>query len=182
MEPLEVWKQVHGYGGHYEASNLGRIRSKDRIVIKRHNNGKMMEQFYPSKILLQHKSDKWGHLSVHIGVDSKRYTVAVHTLVLLAFSGIPPKGCEACHSNGVASDNRESNLRWDTHFNNNQDRKKHGHYPSGANHPMAKITLEQVAGIRAGEITRKQSLKELGISGSQYHRIKTGESWKGIAA
>lgn len=177
MENQEKWKEVPGFGGHYEASSHGRIRSKDRIVIKRHRDGEMMRQFYPSAILNPNVGDKVGHLKVHLGVDGKRIGIAVHRLVLLAFIGPCPPGMEACHNNGIADDNRPSNLRWDTHYNNNQDRKTHGTYTRGEAHPMAKLTKEQVLGIRDGTISKAEALGNLGISNSQHHRIKTKQAW-----
>lgn len=39
----ETWKPVPGYGGHYEASSIGRIRSVDRVVVKRHQSGKLIQ-------------------------------------------------------------------------------------------------------------------------------------------
>lgn len=29
----EIWKEIKGYEGYYEVSNLGRFRSMDRIII-----------------------------------------------------------------------------------------------------------------------------------------------------
>ena len=62
----EHWKEIPGFGGHYEVSTLGHIRVKDRMVIKRHRTGKPMQQFYPGRILSPSKADKWGHLSVKL--------------------------------------------------------------------------------------------------------------------
>ena len=40
------------------------------------------------------------------------------------------------HINGINNDNRIENLRWDTHANNNADRKRHGTYATGKLHHM----------------------------------------------
>jgi hypothetical protein len=134
---MEIWKDIPEYGGHYQASNLGRIRSKERIVKKLSGlTKKIVEQKYKGKILNPTKADKYGHLSVHLGVDNKKYICAVHRLVLMAFVGKCPDGMECCHNNGDASDNKIENLRWDTHKNNNHDRKIHGNYKTGKDHPM----------------------------------------------
>lgn len=182
MTQREVWMDVPAFGGHYQASSMGNIRSKDRYVTKMHSSGKTMRQFYPSKILKQYKADYLGHMSVHIGFDNKKITIAVHRLVLMAFSGMPTEGKEACHCNGIASDNRLENLRWDTHYNNNQDRRAHGNYANGQDHHMAKFSPEQIKGIRSGAITRAQAINDLGISSTQFHRIKTFKSWINTSA
>lgn len=176
----EQWRLIPGFGCHYEASSLGKVRVKDRIISKTNRWGSVSKQFYHGKILKASSVDEYGHMSVRLGVDKKGYTMAVHRLVLMAFVGMPPCGYEACHLNGIASDNRIENLRWDTHYNNNQDRKKAGHYPVGEKHHMAKLTIDQATAIRNRSVTKRQAMKEYGISNSQHHRIMKGESWKHI--
>lgn len=56
----EIWKSVPGYGGHYEASSLGRVRSIDRIVVKRHRSGKLIQQKYAGRLLKPCKTDELG--------------------------------------------------------------------------------------------------------------------------
>lgn len=178
---VEEWRQIPGYGGHYEASSLGKIRVKDRVVVKPHSTtGKLVSCFYRSKILRDNKASKCGHRSVSLGVDGITYSMAVHVLVLLAFVGPRPDGMEACHNNGTAWDNRPSNLRWDTHANNNADRLTHGTYARGAAHHMAKLSEEQVRGVRERKLSNLQIMVELGISRSQAQRIRTGQSWRHI--
>lgn len=165
---MEIWKDIPDYGSNYQASNLGRIRVKDRYVEKKcglSNVKKVVKQFYKGKLLSPCKADKYGHLSVHIGYNNKKITIGVHRLVLFAFVGKCPDGMEACHNNGIASDNRIENLRWDTHQNNNKDRKMHGKYAKGENHHMfgKKMSEEQKqrlvkinTGKKASDETRKK--------------------------
>jgi hypothetical protein len=63
-------------------------------------------------------------MSVVLG--KQKGSATVHSLVMLAFVGPRPDGLEVCHNNGVASDNRLSNLRYDTRSENNVDSSKHG--------------------------------------------------------
>lgn len=132
---MEIWKDVKGFEDYYQASNIGRVRSKDRYVKKWHKSGGFVIQFYEGKVL-KNKICKKGYVRLHISVNGKRMKVYAHAFVLLAFVGEKPEGYECCHNNGIGSDNRIENLRWDNHFNNNQDRVKHGTYPKGENHPM----------------------------------------------
>lgn len=175
---MEIWKDIPEYGGHYQASNLGRIRSKERIVKKLFGlTKKIVEQKYKTRILNPSKADKYGHLSVHLGVDNKKYTCAVHRLVLMAFVGNCPNGMECCHNNGDASDNRIENLRWDTHKNNNHDRKIHGNYKTGKNHPMygKKMSEELKERLMKFHLGRKASA-ETKAKMSQAHK----ERWANV--
>lgn len=176
----EVWKPVPGYGGHYEASSLGRIRSLERVVVKRHYSGKTMEQRYAGRLLTPCAGDELGHMVVHIGVDGRRMNVAVHRMVLLAFVGKPLPGQEACHRNGVASDNRVDNLRWDTHAANNGDRVTHGTYDLGEDHAMAVLTEANVKAMRASGLSAAAAARKFGISKSQAWRILAGKAWKHV--
>ena len=167
----EIWKTVNGYGLHYEASNIGRIRSKDRIV-KKYSAicGMVVDQAYAGKVLSQ-KIDKWGYARVHIGVDGNKYSVQVGRLVLMAFVGMPEEGQECCHNNGNSQDNSIENLRWDTHLNNNRDRIKHNTYKRGSAHHYAKYSDLIRDRIGSGAISKKEAM-EIGVSNTHFYRIK----------
>lgn len=172
---MEIWKEIPAYGRFYEASSFGRIRSKDRIVVKKHMSGCVMEQFYKSKIL-KGNHGRYGHLTVRLGISGKDFNVPVHRLVLFAFVGPCPKGFEACHNDGNPNNNRPDNLRWDTHTSNMNDRKRHGKYPVGDEHPMAKLTARQADKIRSSSLSGVQLSEMFGIGQSQVSRIKKGQS------
>lgn len=176
----ELWKTIPGYGGHYEASTYGRIRSKDRMVVRKHPSGKLVNFFYRGRLLSPCSADKYQHKTVHLGVDKRKYSASVHRLVLLTFVGPCPDGMECCHSNGDASDNRLENLRWDTHQSNNNDRKLHNKYAIGERHHMSKLTIEQVREIRQSTKRRKDLCRLYNLSPSQIHRIRTNQSWTDI--
>lgn len=73
----------------------------------------------------------------------------VSRLVLLAFVGPPPEGCDdAAHWDGDPSNNRLPNLRWATHTENEADKLRHGRRICGERHPRAKLTEAVVASIR----------------------------------
>lgn len=168
----EVWKDVIGFGGHYMASSFGRIMTKRREVVRKNpSSGAMCVFVYKARILSPTKSDKYGHLTVHIGVDGKKSVVGIHRLVLLAFTGPPLDGQEACHNDGNAGNNRPENLRWDTHYNNNRDRHRHGRYATGERHPMAKFSDELIAKIRADGTGYAEAAKQYGISRTHAHRL-----------
>jgi len=65
------------------------------------------------------------HLNIPMG-NGKRKTIAVHTLVLLAFYGDKPPSFEARHLNGNKHDNRPDNLCWGARQENDFDKVLHG--------------------------------------------------------
>lgn len=94
----EIWLDIPGTGGLYEASSLGRIRSKDGAVAAR--------------------SHPRGYLRVRIRcAGQKSQDHFVHRLVALAFLG-ERQGLEVNHVNGCKTDNRAENLEWVTHSEN----------------------------------------------------------------
>lgn len=116
--PGERWRAIPGQEGHYEVSDLGRVRSIDRTItastgVRYRKRGRMLSPA-PST---------GGHLMLHL---RGRQGFLIHRLVLLAFVGPPPPGTECCHGPGGPADNRLVNLRWDTRVENMADRVRHG--------------------------------------------------------
>jgi hypothetical protein len=119
--PGERWRPVVGYEGYYDVSNLGRVRSLDRLVF--HKDGKTRRQ---KGVVLSPGLTDTGRLTVSLSVSDVAQSHHVPNLVLIAFVGQCPPNMECCHENGTAADNRLSNLRWDTHSSNMLDKQRHG--------------------------------------------------------
>lgn len=129
IQTIEHWRPVPGWEGLYEVSDQGRVKSFRRS---------------PFGLLLRPgRYTSSGHVSVSLGRGNMW---PVHLLVLLAFVGPLPKGLEARHLNGVASDNRLDNLRYGTRSLNMIDAQIHGV-------GRAKFTPEQVREIRINRAT-----------------------------
>ena len=125
----EQWRPVVGYEGLYEVSNFGRVKSLGRLT--RNRNG--VVRLKPRILKLRVKQS--GHVTVCLYRDGKPTNVSVHRAVLIAFVGHPSDGKEACHNNGIPSDNRLENLRWDTRKSNKRDEVEHGaNYQSAKTH------------------------------------------------
>lgn len=110
---MSTWKAVVGYEGIYEVSDAGVVRSIARMD--------KLGRCKQGVVLSAHKDSK-GRLSV--GLQGKTFRVS--KLVAEAFLGPKPEGLECCHNNGKPSDNRASNLRWDTRSSNTKDAVAHG--------------------------------------------------------
>jgi hypothetical protein len=136
VNDTERWLPVVGYEGLYEVSDHGRVRTVERFITypsksRITTSGRLL----PSQIRKQYCRPN-DHPTVGlVRPGEKRRTFDVHRLVLEAFVGPRPEGMEACHWNDIKTDNRASNLRWDTRSENTKDRIRNGiHPPSNKTH------------------------------------------------
>lgn len=180
MKKIEIWKTVQGYGQCYEASNLGNIRSKDRIVLKNHYVTKApMKQFYKGRILKQFDNGH-GYKLVRFGVDGKKYSSQVGRMILLAFKGEPKKDEICCHNNSDPHDNRIENLRWGNQKDNMKDRLARGKYLSCEDHFMSKLTNKQVLEIYNSNETGRVLAKRFNTSENTITKIRKGILWNKV--
>lgn len=121
------WRAAPGFEGHYEVSDDGRVRSVDRVITLK--NGRTRKK---RGVELSPSVDEHGRLGVSLYLDGRQTRRRVHVLVLEAFVGPRPAGMEGCHNNGVVTDNRRTNLRWDTSSENRYDTVRHGHHPNAS--------------------------------------------------
>ena len=105
----EVWKDVCGYSGFYQVSNLGRVRS----VTRTGTNGRI----YDGKILSD-CDNGYGYRVVYLKVNGKRTTHSVHRLVANAFLDNSDNKETVNHINGDKTDNCVTNLEWATYSEN----------------------------------------------------------------
>lgn len=117
----EVWKDIPGYEGCYQASTHGRIRSVARPVFRKDGHSGYAVWQYAGRILRVRPKES-GHLNVSLGA---RNTKKVHRLVLETFVGPCPAGHECLHADGNPANNRLDNLRWGTRLDNRADMRAH---------------------------------------------------------
>ena len=111
----EVWKDIKGYEGIYQVSNLGRVRSLDREIT--YPNGKI--GLYKGKII-KLKMSKYGYIVFHFSVGNKKKALSVHRLVAEAFIPNPENKKCVNHLDCNRANNKVSNLEWCTHQENVQ--------------------------------------------------------------
>lgn len=108
----EVWKDIEGYEGLYQVSNLGRVKSLKRFV-----NCKNGKRTVNEKILIQHDNTH-GYCAVILSKNCKTKNCTVHRLVAKAFIPNLENKEDINHINGVKTDNYVDNLEWVTRREN----------------------------------------------------------------
>ena len=133
MESIaEIWKDIQGYEGLYQVSNLGRVKSLGRNIKK-----PLLKSGYcwqEERILKPYKNRK-GYLNVRLCKDSRTKDFQIHRLVAIAFIPNPENKPQIDHINADKTNNNVNNLRWVTCKENIRNPLNMVHL-TGKNHPM----------------------------------------------
>lgn len=103
---MENWKEIPGYEGLYEVSDLGRIRSIDHTVPCKGNKTRLVK----GKLKASTPISRLGYHITTLSKENKLMTYTVHQLVALAFIPKFTKGTHLNHIDGVKTNNHLSNL------------------------------------------------------------------------
>jgi hypothetical protein len=141
----EEFRDIPGWEGYYQVSNLGTVRSIPRTVVSR--TGKVYNR--KGKVMSQHYS-KDGYKVVDVTKEGRNRTLGVHRAMALAFISNPNNKPMVNHINAKRDDNRLDNLEWCTNAENIQHSFNLGISDNrGDKHPRRVLTMEIVRGIRA---------------------------------
>jgi len=169
---MEIWKSCVGYESFYEVSNFGNVRSLKRPV--KTSLGIALKGGINLKKIIA----STGYEVVNLTTGAKkRKQEHVHRLVLRAFCGDPPPKMEACHSDGVRTNNVLTNLRWDTRKANHQDKRKHGTYQEGPKANNIKLTTDQVIQIYLYPKSNRITSQVFNTPLSTVKKIKSQATW-----
>lgn len=111
MNVSEGWRQIAGYEGLYDVSNLGRVRSWSR---------------FKQGDVLRPIPNRQGYLSVALQAAGQAKYRKIHQLVLEEFVGPRPDRHVGRHLDGNHVNNVLANLAWGTYSENMADCLRHG--------------------------------------------------------
>lgn len=114
-EGVEIWKPVKGYEDCYEISNLGRIKSIARVVMRGNHTINVKERIKKPYI------GGCGYYYVVLCKKGKTRLMMVHRILAEAFIPNPDNKPEVDHINTNRQDFNLENLRWVTHKENNNN-------------------------------------------------------------
>ena len=147
----EIWKDIVGYEGLYQVSNVGRVKSLNRTTITS-TGGKREWKECVLKPLISN-SKKYCHVSLY--KNNRQKLMSIHRLVAIQFIPNPENKNEVNHIDGNISNNTIYNLEWRTRSEN----QLHA-YAIGLQKPNFKKSLE-IASER-----RKRKINKLDMNGN----------------
>lgn len=176
-EVKEIWRDIEGFEGHYQVSNLGRVRSLDRIITDTTSGYSRSRVFKGS--ILNPIIRKNGYCSV---VLSDRKSYLIHRLVLLSFIGKDNSKVFVNHKNGIKEDNRLVNLEWATRKQNMNHAFNTGLAHSGDKCYNSKLTNEDVREMLLNNenLSMNQLASKYNITYSSVYKIVKRHTWKRI--
>lgn len=177
---MERWLPVVGFEGAYEVSDLGRVRTVQRLVRSARSRSGL--RTVASKLrsvngLLN------GYPAVNLSRDGKTKMRPVHTMVLEAFVGPRPSEVhEGCHGDGDPKNNALGNLRWGTKRENKADAFMHGTALHGEKCGQAKLTVAVVMAIKASTLGAALLATQYGVCKQTIRRARNGRNWSSAVA
>ena len=119
--PNEEWRDVVGYEGLYQVSNLGRVKSLPRRIVYKDRR----EYLYPSKVLKTLKISTGYRFVMLYGAHGKKQYY-VHRLVAETFIPNPKNLGDVNHKDGCKANNILFNLEWCSRSDNQKHAYKNG--------------------------------------------------------
>jgi hypothetical protein len=173
----EQWREIQGYEGVYEVSDLGNVRR-----VKPASGTRPGSRLKP----LPDSCGQYFMVSLSNHAVMKRFLV--HALVAVAFLGKRPRGRQVNHKDGDKRNNAASNLEYVTRRENMAHAYRLGLVGKqdnrGERNNSAKLTVDQVLQIRSlrGRCSSPEVARRFSISRSQAHKVLCGQAWPHVTA
>jgi len=171
----EIWKDILGYEGHYQISNLGRVKSLPKIKKNRDGYCTTKEKFLKPN----NYSNKYAVFDLSLNLKVKRHLA--HRLLAIAFIPNAENKPFINHKNGNKLDNSLGNLEWVSASENAKHAFDMGLRKRGEVHSKSIFTDNQVIDIkqRLAKGENGASIARLyNACKSTIHNIKKNKTWK----
>jgi len=134
----EIWKDIKGYEGRYQVSNMGRVKSLERVTIRKDGSKLPVKER-----ILKPCTKPNGYLQVVLCASSgKRETPKIHRLVCEAFHENPKNKPCVNHIDENKANNVASNLEWCTYEENLNHGTHNARSAKARSKPVGQYTLE----------------------------------------
>ena len=136
---IEEWRDIPGYEGLYQVSNLGRVKSMERVIhFPANHRNKAYSRIQKERIV--RPITMGGYLGFNVGNKKKMY---VHRAVALAFIPNPDNKTDVNHIDGDKYNNQLENLEWVTRKGNMRHAFSNGlvGYHNPSNKKRVRISL-----------------------------------------
>lgn len=177
---VEIWLPVVDFEDFYSVSNLGRVKSNNRITETRNRWGAIKRTFQ-GKLLKAHMP-KNNYPQVTLCVNGRHFQRTVHSIVANAFLGCKGKAI-VCHKDDDRKNSQLSNLYHGNFSTNAHDAKRNGKAAVGENHHASRLKEAEVITIRAlaGTATYAKISERFGVTKSCVGVIIRRVLWKNIS-
>lgn len=169
---MEIWKDLPGNEGTYQISNLGRVKTLDRVI----KCGKNIKKHIPEKVMAIRSHA--GYKTVTIRIDSKTKVCSIHRLVAKTFLPNPNNYKCVNHIDGNKENNAVNNLEWCNYSHNMKHAYRNGLRVAKG---RAKLSKSQVLEIRelctSSGYTITKIADIFGVSKATISKIKNYKSW-----
>jgi len=173
----EEWRDVVGYEGHYQVSNLGNIRSCDRVVPNRWGNGQPRK----GKLMKPGSSPNGYRIIVLQKKGIVKYQT-VHRTVMLAFTPNPENKSQINHKDGNKENNSVENIEWATEAENKKHAIDTGLFcAKGEKNPKAKLSESKVRCIRLSNVPVKELAGIYDVDIHTIYNIRSRRSWRHVS-
>ena len=110
---MEVWKDIINYEGLYQISNLGNLRSVDRVVAGKNNTTRRVKGCIIKPFCFK------GYSCVKLSKNNKTKHFKLHRLVILCFNYVDDyQNFDVNHLDGNKQNNLLTNLEWCSRLEN----------------------------------------------------------------
>lgn len=173
----EEWKDVSGYEGFYKVSNLGNIKSIDRVIQRQTS-----EMEIQGRQMSQHIGNR-GYPMINLCINGKCKRHLVHRIIATAFITNTLNKEYVNHIDGNKKNNNVNNLEWSTPTENSIHAHEHGlaNVGKGEKHRSSKLTVDKVKYIRESSKTVRELSLMFNVSKQAIRDVKMKRSWKHVS-